>query len=95
MNKINLNFNLGEIIKLFKRGNIVKTYEKMYLLAEQLAKTETQEYQTELLSRINVKSTKNEIFSSLDKIWNFKMERIHHHMKEMKDLLIMHFKINK
>lgn len=90
MSKINLNFNFGEIIKLFKRGDIVKTYEKMYILAERLAENETQEYQSELFRNVNNKSARNEVINILDKIWKFKMERIHHHMKEMKELLIMH-----
>lgn len=42
-----VDFNLsliGDITKLFNKGNIVKVYDKMYTLADELAASETKNY---------------------------------------------------
>jgi hypothetical protein len=79
------NFDLNNIIKLFKKGDIPKVYEKMYFVAEKLAWRDFHGYKTELF------------FNKTIRYMDYVDERREYHMNEMKKLLreSMKYKENK
>ena len=84
----NINFNLGGLAKLFKKGKIDDLYFKMYKLAEEIAIHETGQYYNKLLATKN-ESNKE---SFIEKVHKNKQSRIKYHYEEMKKLLELYLK---
>ena len=91
---VGINLDLGNIVKLFSKGNIVKVYDKMFRLAERFANHEAENYKIELKNKIKIaelagkKFDKDFPIETVHSIWKFRNERFDYHMNEMKDLLI-------
>lgn len=96
-------FNINPLFKLYKKGDIVRLYKKMYYLAEELAIHEmdqkrlliTQDRINEKFKKATNNSVEDPKLTLLGDIVNFKTTRIEHHMNEMKKLLEMRIKEDK
>lgn len=77
------------ISKLFAEGNITKTYEKMYSLAEKLANHELTIQELRLQGCLAGNNDIDKIFKMRKEMVEFKQKRIQHHINEMKKLLIL------
>ena len=83
------NFIKVNISKLFADGNITKTYQEMYLLAEKIAHQELKIEWARLEGSLRPKVDFDKILKIQKDMAEFKQKRIQHHINEMKDLLIL------
>ena len=57
-----INFNIKNIVKLFRRGNITKMYEEIYEVAERLALHEMEKKNSIIMERLNKEQAPKEFF---------------------------------
>ena len=95
-----LNIDFSNLVRLFRKGDITKVYSKMYDLAEYIAIHEMKLYR--LLLQNEMDEMKKAGFHPKDiaseytkKSYEYKKERIQTHIKEMKELLVLHLKEKK
>ncbi len=91
------NFDISSLIKLFNKGKIDKTYEKMYRLAEDITVHETEQFMSELRSKAKedeINKIPQNKFDYASKVWNYRKERLEFHMNKMMELLKLNLKEN-
>ncbi len=78
------------IPKLILKGDVAKAYQKMYIIAEEIASHET-ERRTHLFHKLAKKKTKDNVkdymWEYVEEMIKYKEKRTQHHINEMKELL--------
>ena len=88
------NFDLQNLHKLFKKGNIVKLYHQMYALAEELAIHDMDVHMTMIdkKSKEKPEENKSSIEKWVEKVFEYRDQRFEYHFNQMKELLKMKIK---
>jgi len=93
--------SINPLFKLYRKGDIVRLYKKMYNLAEELAIHELEQRKIHLVTSANKDDIKDEkgLYTYVGNIETilaeYKQQRIDYHVKEMQKLLIMRSKEDK
>lgn len=91
-----INFNIKNMIKLFRQGKISKLYSEMYSIAEEFAIHEVNIKKGIIMQKLDKRLNPNEYFGKyIEKISDYRDKRLNYHMNEMKKLLEMGLKDEK
>ena len=98
-----LKLDLSNILHIFNKGNITKTYKKMYDMARELAGQDMGRHSNEIMNKIQTatmygkgKNWDNETWIQLNHdMWNYGNERMKFHMNNLEKLLILSLKQSK
>ena len=98
MSMLNFNIDLNNLVKLFNSGKVDKVYERIYVLAENLAKHEMINYSKELMNKIDAAKMAGRTLDvdtqlqTIHDVYAFREKRMNHHIEEMKNLLLLSIK---
>lgn len=81
---------IDNLIRLFKRGDISKLYEKMYATADRIAAYEMEKYITNKFKDVLKKEVSHD--KANDQIDNYRKQRTKFHLNQMYRLIELHSK---